>query len=420
MRRLFIVVIAPAIATAALVAQPVQPRQNPLANNPAAIAAGQQLFDRTCQTCHGPGGRGDRAPALTGAVFLHGHEDAQIFQTIRDGVRGSQMPPYKDHSDEQIWQLVAYIQSLRRPPAATPAGGGRGAAPPPMVVVRTQDGREIRGIRRSEDTFTVQIVDAAGRLHSLDKHTLAASRVETAAPPTTNDPLPSTGGVTFDRLVKAGAEPHNWLMYWGDYQGTHYSALEADRPVQRRTPAGGVDVRRCRASPCSQATPLVVDGVMYMTQPGVVVALDARTGRQIWRYTRQQKQKNPQEINPFNRGVAHPRPPAVRRHARRRARRARCENRTAALGNAGGRHDARLQPHERAAGRQRQGASSASRAASSARAVFSMPTTRPPASACGGGTPCRDRASSATTRGWATAGSRAAARCGSPARTIRS
>ena len=53
-----------------------------------------------------------------------------------------------------------------------------------------------------------------------------------------------------------------------------------------------------------EATPLVVDGVMYTTQPGVVVALDARTGRQIWRYTRQQKVKNPYEINPFNRGVA--------------------------------------------------------------------------------------------------------------------
>ena len=53
-----------------------------------------------------------------------------------------------------------------------------------------------------------------------------------------------------------------------------------------------------------EATPLVVDGVMYTTQPGAVVALDARTGRQIWRYARPQKVQNPYEINPFNRGVA--------------------------------------------------------------------------------------------------------------------
>ena len=128
------------------------------------------------------------------------------------------------------------------------------------------------------------------------------TRVETAAP-TTNDPLPSTGGVTYERLMKPGAEPHNWLMYWGDYQGTHYSALkQIDQSNVSRLRAAWTFAMP--GENVLQATPLVVDGVMYTTQPGVVVALDARTGRQIWRYTRQQKQKNPQEINPFNRGVA--------------------------------------------------------------------------------------------------------------------
>jgi alcohol dehydrogenase (cytochrome c) len=56
-----------------------------------------------------------------------------------------------------------------------------------------------------------------------------------------------------------------------------------------------------------EGTPLVVDGVMYATGSGnplTVTALDARTGRQIWRFTRQQKTVNPFEINPFSRGVA--------------------------------------------------------------------------------------------------------------------
>ena len=44
---------------------------------------------------------------------------------------------------------------------------------------------------------------------------------------------------------------------------------------------------------------------MYTSgQPGTVVALDATTGRQIWRFTRERKVRNPNEINPFNRGVA--------------------------------------------------------------------------------------------------------------------
>jgi alcohol dehydrogenase (cytochrome c) len=111
------------------------------------------------------------------------------------------------------------------------------------------------------------------------------------------------GGVTFDRLKRSDAEPQNWLMYWGDYQGTHYSGLkqiDASSVAQLQTawafPMPGDSVL--------EAMPIVVDGVMYTTQPGVVVALDARTGRQIWRYARAQKVKNPYEINPFNRGVA--------------------------------------------------------------------------------------------------------------------
>ena len=57
----------------------------------------------------------------------------------------------------------------------------------------------------------------------------------------------------------------------------------------------------------SESTPLVVDGVMYATSGGntrTVTAMDARTGRQIWRYTRQQKVRNPGETDVVNRGVA--------------------------------------------------------------------------------------------------------------------
>jgi len=113
-----------------------------------------------------------------------------------------------------------------------------------------------------------------------------------------------TPGLTFDRLRHSSAEPQNWLTYWGDYQGRHYSALKQIntsnvRQLQARWSAQLV-------GPSSlEATPLVVDGIMYTTgSPGTVVALDAKTGLQIWRYQRQQKVVNPYEINPFNRGVA--------------------------------------------------------------------------------------------------------------------
>src|SRR5262249_4120019 len=117
---------------------------------------------------------------------------------------------------------------------------------------------------------------------------------------------PIGDGVSFERLKNAAAEPHNWLMYWGDYHGTHYS------PLPQITAANAATLRTAWVAPVPgtpvlEATPLGVDGVMYITSGGdplSVLALDARTGRQIWRYARSQRTKNPYEINPFNRGVA--------------------------------------------------------------------------------------------------------------------
>jgi alcohol dehydrogenase (cytochrome c) len=275
-------------------AQQADTSRNPLGTDPAAAAAGRTTYDQTCASCHGPAGRGDRGPALDTGAFARGGDDGALFHTIRTGVPGSQMPAFPRLTDDQVWQIVSYIRTLgRRRPAP---------APPSLVVATTRDGRQIRGIRRNEDTFSIQIVDAGGSLHSLDKSDVASVRVEGPAEPSIGT-LPASMGVSFDRLVKADAEPHNWLMYWGDFRGTHYSALKQ---------IDAANVARLQAAwtfpmpgdSVLETTPLVVDGVMYATQPGAVVALDARTGRQIWRYTRTQKVRSPYEINPFNRGAA--------------------------------------------------------------------------------------------------------------------
>jgi len=59
------------LALAAASADPghAQPPQsdtvrNPLADSPTAVSEGQRLYNQTCQSCHGPGGQGDRGPAL--------------------------------------------------------------------------------------------------------------------------------------------------------------------------------------------------------------------------------------------------------------------------------------------------------------------------------------------------------------------
>src|SRR5262249_46292209 len=109
---------------------------------------------------------------------------------------------------------------------------------------------------------------------------------------------------TFERLRNSEAEPQNWMHYWGNYRGTHYSALKEITP----TNAAKLQVKWSLPIPGAknlETEPLVVDGTMYVTSPpGTVLAIDAKTGKQIWQYTRERKVRNPREINPFNRGVA--------------------------------------------------------------------------------------------------------------------
>ena len=255
--------------------------RNPLGRAPEAIAAGARTYAQTCQACHAPSGIGDRGPALNTGRFTRGDGDADLFHTIRAGLAGTQMPAFARLTDDETWQLVSYIRSL----APTP-----GAPAPVRVTVRTRDGRDLRGIRLNEDTFSLQLADDSGAWHFVDKLTSEDYRVD----PTSITPA---------RLERAAEEPQNWLMYWGDYQSTHYSGLS-----QVNTSNVGA-LRTAWTFPMPgdavlEATPLVADSVMFTTQPGVVVALDARTGRQLWRFSRPQKVKNPYEINPYNRGVA--------------------------------------------------------------------------------------------------------------------
>ncbi len=85
-----------------------------------------------------------------------------------------------------------------------------------------------------------------------------------------------------DRLVNAAAEPHNWLTHGGTYQEQRFSTLDQINTdtVGQLGLAWFHDLDTTRGQ---EATPLVVDGVMYTTTAwSKVVALDAATGRMLW------------------------------------------------------------------------------------------------------------------------------------------
>jgi alcohol dehydrogenase (cytochrome c) len=90
--------------------------------------------------------------------------------------------------------------------------------------------------------------------------------------------------VTTDRLQRAADEPQNWLSYSGGYDSKRYSTLRQIDPGNVRN----LELKWVLPNQTSgawQATPLVVDGIMYVTQrPNDVLAVDAKTGRVFWQY----------------------------------------------------------------------------------------------------------------------------------------
>jgi alcohol dehydrogenase (cytochrome c) len=95
--------------------------------------------------------------------------------------------------------------------------------------------------------------------------------------------------VTFDRLLRASQEPQNWLTYSGNLAGHRYTLLTQITPANvKNLELQWVFQTRTPAEPAEkfEATPLVVDGVMYTVMaPNHVVALDAATGRMFWMYS---------------------------------------------------------------------------------------------------------------------------------------
>src|SRR5580658_3985455 len=90
--------------------------------------------------------------------------------------------------------------------------------------------------------------------------------------------------VTYERLLNAASEPQNWLTYSGTYLSQRYSTLAQITPENVKN----LELKwmfQARSLEKFEATPLVVNGIMYTVQaPNDVVALDAASGRMFWIY----------------------------------------------------------------------------------------------------------------------------------------
>src|SRR5262245_28887653 len=111
--------------------------------------------------------------------------------------------------------------------------------------------------------------------------------------------------VPYRRIASSDTDPSSWLTYSGNYQAQRFSALTqiGRQNVTQLKPAW---VYQMRNAGIVETTPIVADGVMYITEPpSTVTALDVRTGRPLWTYT----PNIPPDViiigsPPVNRGVA--------------------------------------------------------------------------------------------------------------------
>jgi putative heme-binding domain-containing protein len=121
-----------------LAAQPVNPeltgepvRSNVIAtsnpfNTEADVQQGGALFQLHCSYCHGVHGEGGRGADLTAGVYRVGGKDPELFQTIRSGIPGTEMPASRV-SDDEVWKLVGYVKRLGSQGLAEQAPGDRQA-----------------------------------------------------------------------------------------------------------------------------------------------------------------------------------------------------------------------------------------------------------------------------------------------------
>jgi PQQ-dependent dehydrogenase (methanol/ethanol family) len=332
-----------------------------VAQHATSIDAGQRLFQKSCSSCHGANAKGGRGPDLSIGKWRWGGSDEAILKNILQGIPGTQMPAITmPQSEGEL--IVAYLRTLESSAPdeklrGDPAAGrtlffgsakcsqchmfeGRGGRLGPdlstvrserkiaqlreaiadpdkslrpgyeTVEVRLPSRTLLRGVKKNEDTFSVQIMDEHEKLHMLLKRDLLGVTTPhkslmpaTDLPPAKIDDViaflknPGPPGalpewrpsadlnVTYSRLKNARAEPQNWLTYWGEYQGTHYSRLDSITPDNARNLKAQWSYQFGAGN--NETVPIVVDGLMFVTGPlNNAAALDARTGRPIWKYVR--------------------------------------------------------------------------------------------------------------------------------------
>ncbi len=90
--------------------------RNPYEGQPEAVAAGRKLYGRHCAQCHGPDGRGLEHAADLRSATIQNAPPGFLFWALRNGRIRQGMPSWSRLPDQQIWQIVTYLKTLKLRP----------------------------------------------------------------------------------------------------------------------------------------------------------------------------------------------------------------------------------------------------------------------------------------------------------------
>jgi alcohol dehydrogenase (cytochrome c) len=209
------------------------------------VDPGRKAFESRCARCHGADGNGgEMGPPI--ATRLSTLDNQQLTKLIRDGIPTKGMPP-NVVADRELADLMKLLRTIQRD-----------APPVVRITAMTTDGRTLEGQVLGEGFDDLQLRTDDKRVHLLRR---AGDRFR---------PVTSETG---------------WPTYNGDPGGNRYTTLtQIDKTtVTRLAPKWLFSIPDAGLL---QVTPVVVDGIMYVTAVNQCFALDAGSGRQIWHYKR--------------------------------------------------------------------------------------------------------------------------------------
>ena len=213
-----------------------------------AVAAGRKMFENRCSGCHGADGNGgELGPAIARRVV--NLTDAQIKTTILEGIPTRGMPA-SSLGDPELPQLISFLRTMRP---------RRMGFQPYRLKAALAGGKSLEGMVVAESFEDAALKTDDEKLHMLRR---------------------ADGG----KFREVTSEV-DWTTYNGNIGGNRFTTLSqitksnlkhvGPRWIFTMPNASGLEV-----------TPIVSEGVMYVTNANECYALDAGSGRQIWHFQR--------------------------------------------------------------------------------------------------------------------------------------